>query len=571
MAVFSATKTFNTESALFSSGPMSSMSHAVLVYVFLLTSAVILIVAAFNHRKISPLFDEKALVVAAGAFGASGTILLLLGLGSYIAGVAIAAICMGASAALFILMIGNEFARFEFATSVLNSVVSVALGFICAVAFTNWVPSPISGIVALFMPLLMMAIFWKEPPSASDPSDSGVAFSYISAYLRRFAGSMLLFGFVLGALRVVCADKLLSSGAITIELVIGVACIAAVVLFLFAIVISKRETFWDSLYRTLLPVVMLGLAFLVALSGSSRLAASFFVALGYASLVTLLWTFLSSLARNLNGSSLVVFGLGYGAIQAASALGCLLANGLLGIDASALMSILLVNDGAELLVLQANPLVAPLSLAILAVILFVVMAFAYSLLPRYRELKAILSSVLSDMMLMREEDEGEQAAVADAVSDVAVGAVSAASDAGVDASADAPAEDLAPEGNEADDSEAEQPQREDKGSFVRRCEQLSDTYGLSAREREVFFLLAKGHNAAFITDKLCVSRSTTKTHINHIYKKMDIHTQQELLTMVEDRARGPLGADIDRDAIREALENDPSQVVEHIHRDYIGF
>ena len=49
------------------------------------------------------------------------------------------------------------------------------------------------------------------------------------------------------------------------------------------------------------------------------------------------------------------------------------------------------------------------------------------------------------------------------------------------------------------------------------------------------FLLAKGHNAAFIQDKLCISKSTAKTHINHIYRKLDIHTQQELLNMVEDR------------------------------------
>lgn len=74
-----------------------------------------------------------------------------------------------------------------------------------------------------------------------------------------------------------------------------------------------------------------------------------------------------------------------------------------------------------------------------------------------------------------------------------------------------------------------------KGSFYRRCEEIADQYLLSRRETEVFFLLAKGHKAGFIEDKLCVSRSTAKTHINHIYKKMDIHTQQELLNMVEDR------------------------------------
>lgn len=74
---------------------------------------------------------------------------------------------------------------------------------------------------------------------------------------------------------------------------------------------------------------------------------------------------------------------------------------------------------------------------------------------------------------------------------------------------------------------------------MRRCDEIVSTYLLSEREREVLVLLAKGHNAAFIQDKLCISRSTAKTHINHIYKKLDIHTHQELLTMVEDRQRGP--------------------------------
>ena len=47
------------------------------------------------------------------------------------------------------------------------------------------------------------------------------------------------------------------------------------------------------------------------------------------------------------------------------------------------------------------------------------------------------------------------------------------------------------------------------------------------------FLLAKGHNAAFIQEKLCISKSTAKTHISHIYRKLDIHNQQELLAMVD--------------------------------------
>ena len=62
----------------------------------------------------------------------------------------------------------------------------------------------------------------------------------------------------------------------------------------------------------------------------------------------------------------------------------------------------------------------------------------------------------------------------------------------------------------------------------------ADDHDLSAREIEVFDLLAKGRGTAYIQDKLCISKSTAKTHISHIYRKLDIHNQQELLSMVED-------------------------------------
>ena len=72
------------------------------------------------------------------------------------------------------------------------------------------------------------------------------------------------------------------------------------------------------------------------------------------------------------------------------------------------------------------------------------------------------------------------------------------------------------------------------GRFRVKCETIANRYLLSRRETEVLFLLAKGYNAAYIQDKLCVSKSTAKTHISHIYRKLDIHTQQELLYMVEE-------------------------------------
>ncbi len=71
------------------------------------------------------------------------------------------------------------------------------------------------------------------------------------------------------------------------------------------------------------------------------------------------------------------------------------------------------------------------------------------------------------------------------------------------------------------------------GRFRKQCEAIANRYLLSRRETEVMFLLAKGYNAALIQEKLYISKSTAKTHIDHIYRKLNIHTQQELIRMAE--------------------------------------
>lgn len=62
--------------------------------------------------------------------------------------------------------------------------------------------------------------------------------------------------------------------------------------------------------------------------------------------------------------------------------------------------------------------------------------------------------------------------------------------------------------------------------LARRCH-------LSPREVEVFFLLAKGRNRAFISEELVIGDETTKSHIKSIYRKADVHSQQELINLIE--------------------------------------
>lgn len=63
------------------------------------------------------------------------------------------------------------------------------------------------------------------------------------------------------------------------------------------------------------------------------------------------------------------------------------------------------------------------------------------------------------------------------------------------------------------------------------CAHLSDEFGLTAREREVFVLLAHGRNGRYIMDHLVISRNTAKSHIKHIYSKLGVHSHQELIDL----------------------------------------
>lgn len=61
---------------------------------------------------------------------------------------------------------------------------------------------------------------------------------------------------------------------------------------------------------------------------------------------------------------------------------------------------------------------------------------------------------------------------------------------------------------------------------------IADRYFLSTREVDVLSLLVAGRSGPYIADHLCISANTVKTHIRHIYTKLDVHDRQELLDLV---------------------------------------
>lgn len=73
------------------------------------------------------------------------------------------------------------------------------------------------------------------------------------------------------------------------------------------------------------------------------------------------------------------------------------------------------------------------------------------------------------------------------------------------------------------------------------CDELGEARGLTAREREVLGLLAKGRTSKVIQESLTLSYNTVKTHVKRIYRKLDVHSQQELMDVVERSIEGRMG------------------------------
>lgn len=72
-----------------------------------------------------------------------------------------------------------------------------------------------------------------------------------------------------------------------------------------------------------------------------------------------------------------------------------------------------------------------------------------------------------------------------------------------------------------------------KVPLLARCKMVGSYYSLSRREVDVFHLLVLGRTAARIQEELMISAGTVNTHTYHIYQKLDVHSQQELIDLMQ--------------------------------------
>ena len=67
--------------------------------------------------------------------------------------------------------------------------------------------------------------------------------------------------------------------------------------------------------------------------------------------------------------------------------------------------------------------------------------------------------------------------------------------------------------------------------------EIASLYGLSEREVEVMGYLSKGRGVSFTAEQLGLSQNTVKAYAKSLYKKLDVHSREELIDLVDEFER----------------------------------
>lgn len=556
-AMFGTTSIFQAPSStLFSGGEVSFVSMVFIISI--ITFGLSLLFAAATDQKFLTIYTAKRVLAVAALLTSIGTFAVfaasLPGVIGIIATV-FAGVTTGIGSALLLLFWGVAFSRDTAASIVMNTGVAIVIAVAIYSFALHLVPAPFSGMLTAVLPLLELPLLWRLTPVSYAVRHAIPIFNPLpvrkAPFALRFAVPVLLFGFALGTLRSISTQIILPASDLTTQLLALFAGGAATVLLLVTAFSLDKRSHWDFLFRPTIPFIAVTLFFLPSLALENTLLPSLVLLTGYMCFEALMWVFFGELSQEFRLSPIFVFGIGRGCLALGS-----LAGSLSVVDPAFLGSLTPFGEAGS------------------AILIMFAMVVAYALLPRVRDIKRIViprdttgySAIAAfnqqaeqavwaqggdDDSCGEEDDEAPAQRRTIAKEPTPIGWMTGTAgwaaehpaaprpssnsdtrpgESAQPGSASSPGFETRENDNPASDAERSRK----SGRFRIQCEAIADRYLLSRRETEVMFLLARGHNAAYIQDKLCISKSTAKTHISHIYRKLDIHNQQELLSMVED-------------------------------------
>lgn len=497
------------------SGQISGHSLSLTFFVSILVFGICLLIASITDQKLLRFYVSRKVLAFASVITCLGTALLLLPFESFEVALTIeiiSGVITGVGTALLILFWGTAFSRCDGSSIILNTAVAIVVGVAVYAAIIQHLPFPIAGILTALLPIGELFILLKKTPAPFSERNELPIFNPLPVkrgrFFFKFGLPVFIFGIALGILRHTSIQTIAPAATAGDQVLMLLAAGCATILILITLLALGGSGRWSRLFRPLIPFIAVAVFFLPYSQAGDLTFSSFVLLIGYMCFEALMWIFFGELAQRFRLSPVFVFGAGRGLLALSSLVGSLLPV----YGEQWIASLPFGESGITILIL-------------------LVMVVAYALLPQEKEIEAIVVPCPLVAAFPRAEDERIKKNLPKMVEVTS-------SEEGIkqDASASRGGHITQADTRSSRDEQAPQQQAEDNaksGRFKTRCEAIANTYLLSRRETEVMFFLSKGHNSAYIQEKLFISEGTAKTHIRHIYRKLDIHNQQELMRMVE--------------------------------------
>lgn len=563
-------------------------------FVSILIYGLLLLIASILDTKLIRALHATPTLVAAALLGATGTLLLLgSGAESPFDGSTlqiISGILTGTGSSILLLAWGIAFSRRDSASIIINGALSIAIGFGIYGLVLHQIPFPWGGVASALIPFAEIALLLVLRRHVSlDFDNRQLIFQPLhinhARFVLRFGLPVFFLGVALGIMRQTSIETILPGSAFEDQALLFVTACAATVLIMVTFLALGGDERWHTFFRPLIPFIAVTAVFIPFTAGGASFWGTSVVLVGYTSFEALMWIFFSELSQRFRLSPIFVFGLGRGVMALAAlggstlplftgALGAPTGLGEMGTVLIVLVAMMLayalLPDEREMASIVA---VTPRKVAVQSASrapLIVVNEGKADALERARE-GAVPSApeqadvrtqvpanwehaVVAALAELGETSGAASGQIASASSVVSAAdgptAVDAMQDDASDASA---ASDTASSASTAPSparqamdfsrsifaEEAVAPAPADdtpaaRGRFRQRCEIVANTYLLSRRESEVMYYLARGYKSSHIQQQLYISEGTAKTHIRHIYRKLNIHSQQDLIHLIDE-------------------------------------
>lgn len=569
-------------------GPFNDQLSLAYFVSILVYGLLLLVASVLDTRLIRPLHATPTLVIAA-LLGSTGTLLLLAPDGSLLSSEALQ-LASGAGSSVLLLAWGIAFSRRDSASVVINGALSIAIGFGIYGLVLHQIPFPWGGVASALIPFAEIALLLVLRRHVSlDFDNRQLIFQPLpinhARFVLRFGLPVFFLGVALGIMRQTSIETILPGSAFEDQALLFVTACATTVLIMVTFLALGGDERWHTFFRPLIPFIAVTAVFIPFTAGGASFWGTSVVLVGYISFEALMWIFFSELSQRFRLSPIFVFGLGRG-VMALAALGgstlplftgalgaptglgemgtvlivlvaMMLAYALLpdehetasivavtprkvAVQSASRAPLIVVNEGKADALERAREGAVPSAPEQADVRTQVPANWEHAVVAALAELGetsgaasgqiASASSVVSAAKGPTAVDAmQDDASDASAASDTASSASTAPSPArqAMDFSRSIFAEETAAPAP-ADDTPAA------RGRFRQRCEIVANTYLLSRRESEVMYYLARGYKSSHIQQQLYISEGTAKTHIRHIYRKLNIHSQQDLIHLIDE-------------------------------------